>query len=88
MVAIIGCLVGGFLLDKYKKYKFLNVLSYGFVVIIYASFTGTLHLANLPADFILMALYGLFMGAYSTISIQLMLEITYPESEGNFKKLK
>ena len=81
-----GSILGGYFLDKYSKYKVGNVASFSMVLSIFIILTATMKLANIGLIFFIFAFYGLFIGAYGTIAIQLALEITYPHSEGNFSE--
>jgi len=76
-----GSILGGYLLDKFSKYKFQNVVSSSMVLVIFVILTSTMKQAIIGLIFFLFAFFGLFMGAYGTSAIQFAFEISYPHSE-------
>ncbi|CAI5438366.1 unnamed protein product [Caenorhabditis angaria] len=82
VAGMFGSVVGGFLLDKFKKFKLTTILIYLFSFIGMLSFTLTIDLNSLLIVFINSALLGFFMTGYLPIGFELAAEITYPLAEG------
>ncbi|CAI2319246.1 unnamed protein product [Caenorhabditis sp. 36 PRJEB53466] len=77
-----GSVAGGFLLDKFKKFKLTTILIYLFSFIGMLSFTLTIDLDSMTLVFINAALLGFFMTGYLPIGFEFAAEITYPAAEG------
>ncbi|CAL2029087.1 unnamed protein product [Caenorhabditis brenneri] len=77
-----GSVVGGFILDKFKKFKLTTIMIYLFSFIGMLSFTLTIDLDSMVIVFINAALLGFFMTGYLPIGFEFAAEITYPAAEG------
>lgn len=77
-----GSVVGGFILDKFKRFKLTTIMIYLFSFIGMLSFTLTIDLDSMVIVFINAALLGFFMTGYLPIGFEFAAEITYPAAEG------
>ncbi|KAF1770777.1 hypothetical protein GCK72_002600 [Caenorhabditis remanei] len=77
-----GSVVGGFILDKFKRFKLTTIMIYLFSFIGMFSFTLTIDLDSMVIVFINAALLGFFMTGYLPIGFEFAAEITYPAAEG------
>ncbi|CCD63886.1 putative MFS-type transporter C09D4.1 [Caenorhabditis elegans] len=77
-----GSVVGGFILDKFKKFKLTTIMIYLFSFVGMLSFTLTIDLDSMVLVFINAALLGFFMTGYLPIGFEFAAEITYPAAEG------
>lgn len=82
VAGMLGSVIGGVLLDKFKKFKWTTVLVYFFSFVGMISFTFTIDLGSIAIVFINSVLLGFFMTGYLPIGFEFAAEITYPAAEG------
>ncbi|VDM70589.1 unnamed protein product, partial [Strongylus vulgaris] len=78
VAGMLGSVVGGFLLDRFKKFKLTTVLDYLFSFFGMLSFTFTLDLGSIAVVFVNAFLLGFFMTGYLPIGFEFAAEITFP----------
>ena len=81
VAGLVGAILGGVILDKTKKYKWVTIITYVLTLGFMALLTGLLSQANIVLDFCLIAILGFFMTGYLPIGMEFAAEITYPISE-------
>ncbi|CAI4221053.1 unnamed protein product [Auanema sp. JU1783] len=82
LAGMIGSVVGGYSLDKFKKFKWTTILVYLFSFLGMLSFTFTLNMGSIAIVFLNAFLLGFFMTGYLPIGFEFAAEITYPAAEG------
>ncbi|VDL77907.1 unnamed protein product [Nippostrongylus brasiliensis] len=82
VAGMIGSVVGGILLDKFKKFKLTTIMAYLFAFLGMVLFTFTLDLGSIVVVFVNAFLLGFFMTGYLPIGFEFAAEITFPTSEG------
>ncbi|WKX91227.1 hypothetical protein Q1695_009786 [Nippostrongylus brasiliensis] len=82
VAGMIGSVVGGILLDKFKKFKLTTIMAYLFAFLGMVLFTFTLDLGSIVIVFVNAFLLGFFMTGYLPIGFEFAAEITFPTSEG------
>ncbi|KJH47504.1 hypothetical protein DICVIV_06391 [Dictyocaulus viviparus] len=87
VAGMLGSIIGGFLLDKFKRFKLITVLDYLFACLGMLTFTFTLHLGSLAIVFSIAFLLGFFMTGYLPIGFEFAAEITFPAAEGTTSAL-
>ncbi|CAD6189913.1 unnamed protein product [Caenorhabditis auriculariae] len=78
VAGMLGSVVGGICLDKFKKFKLTTILVYLFSFVGMISFTFTIDLNSMALVFI----NAFFMTGYLPIGFEFAAEITYPAAEG------
>ncbi|XGW21165.1 hypothetical protein V3C99_004260 [Haemonchus contortus] len=84
---MLGSVAGGFLLDRFKKFKLTTLLDYFLSFLAMLTFTFTLDLGYLAIVFINSAVLGFFMTGYLPIGFEFAAEITFPAAEGTTSNL-
>ncbi|KAK6044139.1 hypothetical protein COOONC_18357 [Cooperia oncophora] len=79
---MLGSVAGGFLLDRFKKFKLTTLLDYFCSFLAMLTFTFTLNLGYLAIVFVNAAVLGFFMTGYLPIGFEFAAEITFPAAEG------
>ncbi|VDP20012.1 unnamed protein product [Heligmosomoides polygyrus] len=87
VAGMIGSVVGGFLLDKFKRFKLTTLLDYLFSFLAMLTFTFTLDLGSLVVVFANAFVLGFFMTGYLAIGFEFAAEITFPAAEGTTSAL-
>ncbi|KAK6731718.1 hypothetical protein RB195_007904 [Necator americanus] len=82
VAGMLGSVVGGFLLDKFKKFKLTTILDYLFSFFAMLAFTFTLDLGSIVVVFVNAFVLGFFMTGYLPIGFEFAAEITFPAAEG------
>ncbi|EPB76853.1 hypothetical protein ANCCEY_04065, partial [Ancylostoma ceylanicum] len=82
VAGMLGSVVGGFLLDRFKKFKLTTVLDYLFSFLAMLAFTFTLDLGSIVVVFVNAFILGFFMTGYLPIGFEFAAEITFPAAEG------
>ncbi|GMT27943.1 hypothetical protein PFISCL1PPCAC_19240, partial [Pristionchus fissidentatus] len=77
-----GSVVGGFVLDRFKKFKLTTLLVYLFSCLGMASITFTLQFKELWIVYVNGILMGFFMTGYLPIGFEFAAELTFPAAEG------
>ncbi|GMS99994.1 hypothetical protein PENTCL1PPCAC_22169, partial [Pristionchus entomophagus] len=77
-----GSVVGGFVLDRFKKFKLTTLLVYLFSCLGMTCLTFTLPLKELRIVYVNGILMGFFMTGYLPIGFEFAAEITFPAAEG------
>lgn len=83
VAGLLGSVLGGFILDKFKKFKLTTLWCYIFTLLFMVLFTWTVDRENPLFDYFFIGILGFFMTGYLPIGFEFAAEITYPESEGN-----
>ena len=82
VAGLVGAILGGAVLDKFKKFKLTTLLCYGLTLVFMVLFTMLISQANIIWDFVFISALGFFMTGYLPIGFEFGVELTYPESEG------
>ncbi|KIH56626.1 transporter, major facilitator family protein [Ancylostoma duodenale] len=82
VAGMLGSVVGGFLLDRFKRFKLTTVLDYLFSFLAMLAFTFTLDLGSIVVVFVNAFVLGFFMTGYLPIGFEFAAEITFPAAEG------
>ncbi|KAF5273619.1 hypothetical protein FQR65_LT04618 [Abscondita terminalis] len=80
ITGIFGCVTAGYILDKFKIFRLLVLLSNFLLLITFIFFTFTLDI-NIVYPYIFSCMFGLFSIAYIATCYQIGIETTYPEPE-------
>jgi len=83
VAGLVGSLLGGLALDKFKKFKLTTLITYIFSLVFMALFTYMIDFESLELDFFFIGALGFFMTGYLPIGFEFGAEITYPESEAS-----
>ncbi|KAE9421679.1 hypothetical protein Angca_003144 [Angiostrongylus cantonensis] len=87
VAGMLGSVLGGFLLDKFKRFKLITLLDYLFAALGMLTFTFSLDLGSLIIVFAIAFLLGFFMTGYLPIGFEFAAEITFPAAEGTTSAL-
>ena len=79
---MVGALLGGLILDRFKKFKLTTLWTYMLTLLFMICFTWMVDKENLMIDFLFIGVLGFFMTGYLPIGFEFGAELTYPESEG------
>lgn len=82
VAGLAGSILGGVILDKFKKFKLTTLLCYGLTLVFMVLFSMTVSQASILWDFVFISVLGFFMTGYLPIGFEFGAELTYPESEG------
>jgi len=81
VAGLVGAILGGAVLDKFKKFKLTTLICYGLTLVFMVLFTMLVSQANIIWDFVFISALGFFMTGYLPIGFEFGAELTYPESE-------
>ncbi|KAJ1360242.1 hypothetical protein KIN20_019168 [Parelaphostrongylus tenuis] len=82
VAGMLGSVLGGFLLDKFKRFKLIILLDYLLSALGMLAFTLTLDLGSLFIVFAIAFILGFFMTGYLALGFEFAAEITFPAAEG------
>ncbi|PAV67718.1 hypothetical protein WR25_04230 [Diploscapter pachys] len=82
-----GSVVGGYCLDRFKKFKLITLIVYLCSFLAMLAFTLTLDLGSIAIVFANSLLLGFFMTGFLPIGFEFAAEITYPAAEGTMSGL-
>jgi len=84
LFGMFGSVVGGFVLDKTRRFKETTLVIYFLSFVGMVVYTFTLPQENLHISYmyVVFAALGFFMTGYLPVGFEFAAEITYPESEG------
>lgn len=80
-MSLIGSILIGPLLDRYRAFKTLAALNYLFTLLGMIVFTGCLRSNEPSIIYVTIGAVGLFMTAYECCGLEFAAELTYPKSE-------
>ena len=83
ILGVLGSALSGFILDKFRIYKFMMLVTYLGSLLSMVLFTLFIMKKMIIGDFIATLLCGFFMATYWPVAFQLAVELCYPQSEGN-----
>lgn len=81
VAGLVGSILGGIVLDAFKKFKLTTVWCYMFTLVFMVAFTWMVNKEVLWVDYVFIAALGFFMTGYLPIGFEFGAELTYPESE-------
>ena len=82
VAGLVGSILGGIVLDAFKRFKLTTVWCYMFTLVFMVAFTWMVNKEVLWVDYVFIAALGFFMTGYLPIGFEFGAELTYPESEG------
>jgi len=83
VAGLAGSMVGGMILDKFKKFKLTTLVTYTLSLVFMIAFTYAIDLEDINIDYFIIAALGFFMTGYLPIGFEFGAEITFPESEAS-----
>jgi len=81
VAGLVGSLLGGFLLDRFKKFKLTTLCCCLLTLVFMVLFSWMVYKESIAFDYFFIAALGFFMTGYLPIGFEFGAELTYPESE-------
>ena len=84
LCGMLGTLLGGILIDKTHRYKFISITTFVACTVSFSVFTVVCkYSGSFALTFVCFCVYGLFSTSFLSVGFEYMAEITYPVKESN-----
>ncbi|XP_065350394.1 heme transporter FLVCR1-like isoform X2 [Cloeon dipterum] len=83
LTGLVGSVLVGFILDRTRRYKEMNIIVYALSAAATIAFTFVLRAGNLPLLYVTTAVFGFTIVGYLPAAFEFAAELTYPEPEAS-----
>ncbi|XP_065348593.1 uncharacterized MFS-type transporter C09D4.1-like [Cloeon dipterum] len=83
LIGIVGSVLVGFILDRSRRYKEMNIIVYALSTVAMVAYTFLLRSGNIIFVYVGAGLFGITMVGYLPAAFELAAELTYPEPEAS-----